>query len=269
MCKKLIFHYTTIETLALILRNHTMRFSRLDKVDDIEESELSSGPTHVRLGNYVFASCWTRADEESIAQWKIYAGYDGVRIALAEDDIFQTYDITLELPNSNKSIFRPPFSFVGRDAVCYPMMNPIACEDVEYTDDPYLLAKDAIMDTGNHTIISSTNAGRYKRKVWEFQKECRFKFLVYPMPGWIINEVKTIERLDEMKFSALCVDNIKRKLPISQEFYDAPLSETALDNLQVMLGPRTTVAQETIVKALLNQYAPKAVLIHSGLKLRK
>lgn len=63
----MIFHYTSIDTLALILRNHTMRFSRLDKVDDIEESELSSGPTRVKLGNYVFASCWTHCEEESIA----------------------------------------------------------------------------------------------------------------------------------------------------------------------------------------------------------
>lgn len=246
-----------------------MRFSRLDKVDDIEESEITSGPTRVKLGNYVFASCWTRCEEESIAQWKIYAGYDGVRIAMAEDDVFKTYDITPELANSNKSIFKPPFSFVGRDAVCYPMMNPIACEDVVYTDDPFLLAQDAIEVTETHTLLSSTNAGRYKRKVWEFQKECRFKFLVYPMPEQVINELKTIEHLDELKFSFLCMGNIMRKMPISQEFYDAPLSDTALDNLQVMLGPRTSEEQETIVRALLNQYAPKAVVSHSELKLRK
>ena len=42
MNNKQIYHYTTIETLALILKNHTIRFSRLDKVDDIEESELMS-----------------------------------------------------------------------------------------------------------------------------------------------------------------------------------------------------------------------------------
>ena len=47
------------------------------------------------------------------------------------------------------------------------------------------------------------------------------------------------------------------------------MSASALDHLQVMLGPRTNIAQETIVKALLNQYAPKAVLKHSELKLRK
>lgn len=269
MCKRLIFHYTTIETLALILRNHTIRFSRLDKVDDIEESEISSGPTEVRLGNYVFASCWTRTEEESIAQWKIYAGYDGVRIGMEEEDIFQTYDITPQFPNSMKSYFKPPFSLVGKDAICCPRINPIICEDVIYSDDPSSLAQEVIMDTGTHTVLSSTNAGRYKRKVWEFQKECRFKFLVYPMPERVINEIMTIDCLDEMKFYSVCVGNIMTKMPITQEFYDAPLSSTALDNLQVMLGPKTTVAQETIVKALLNQYAPNASFTHSELKIRK
>lgn len=265
----MIYHYTTIETLALILRNHTIRFSRLDKVDDIEESELFSGPTKVRLGNYVFASCWTRMQDESIAQWKIYAGYDGVRIAMAEEDVFQTYDITPGVKDSMKSYFKPPFAPIGNDAICCPLINPIKCEDVVYTDDPSLLARDAIIDTGSHTALSTSNAGRYKRKVWEFQKECRFKFMVYPMPEDCINEMKTIKCINEINLYALCMGNLMRKLPISQDFYDADLSNTALDNLEVMLGPRTTIAQETIVKALLNQYAPKAVLKHSGLKIRK
>lgn len=46
-------------------------------------------------------------------------------------------------------------------------------------------------------------------------------------------------------------------------------TDSALDNLLQLLGHKTTMAQETIVKALLNQYAPKAVLKHSELKIRK
>lgn len=271
MDQKLIYHYTTIETLALILRNHTIRFSRLDKVDDIEESEFTSGPTNVKLGNYVFASCWTRCEEESIAQWKLYAGYDGVRIALSENDVFQTYDITPEFLDSMQSYFKPPFSPVGKDAICNPRINPIMCEDVVYTDDPFMLAQDAIIDTGTHTDLSSTNAGKYKRKIWEFQKECRFKFIVYPMEANIVEYLGKTEIDLDQKFSisAQGMTNIFLNQPISQEYYDAAMSSTALDHLQVMLGPRTSVAQETIVKALLYQYAPKAILNHSVLKLRK
>lgn len=51
-----LYHYTTIDTLALILKNRTIRFNRLDKVDDLEEKVVSCG---VNLGQYIFASCWT------------------------------------------------------------------------------------------------------------------------------------------------------------------------------------------------------------------
>lgn len=34
-----IHHYTSLETLALILNHRTIRFNRLDKVDDMEEAE--------------------------------------------------------------------------------------------------------------------------------------------------------------------------------------------------------------------------------------
>lgn len=48
-----LYHYTTIDTLALILKNRTIRFNRLDKVDDLEEKVVSCG---VNLAQYIFAS---------------------------------------------------------------------------------------------------------------------------------------------------------------------------------------------------------------------
>ena len=59
----MLYHYTTIDTLALILKNKTIRFNRLDKVDDVEEDAFSNG---VHLGQYIFVSCWTKNSEESI-----------------------------------------------------------------------------------------------------------------------------------------------------------------------------------------------------------
>ena len=67
-----IHHYTSIETLALILKYKTIRFNRLDRVDDMEESMYGSGPTKIKLGQYVFVSCWTKDDLENISLWKMY-----------------------------------------------------------------------------------------------------------------------------------------------------------------------------------------------------
>ena len=52
-----IHHYTSIENLALILKNKTIRITRLDKVDDSEEAGLSC--KNIQLSYYTFVSCWT------------------------------------------------------------------------------------------------------------------------------------------------------------------------------------------------------------------
>lgn len=62
-----IYHYTSIETLALILKYKTIRFNRLDQVDDYEEACYGSGDLNLHLGQYCFVSCWTREDKENLS----------------------------------------------------------------------------------------------------------------------------------------------------------------------------------------------------------
>ncbi|MCV5372328.1 hypothetical protein OFD18_29525, partial [Escherichia coli] len=64
-----IFHYTSIASLALILKSNKIRFSRLDGVDDILEAQTHVG---INFGQYFFVSCWTKTKEESIPQWHMY-----------------------------------------------------------------------------------------------------------------------------------------------------------------------------------------------------
>ena len=37
-----LYHYTSLATLALILKNRTIMFNRLDKVDDVEEGTINT-----------------------------------------------------------------------------------------------------------------------------------------------------------------------------------------------------------------------------------
>lgn len=53
-----IYHYTNIDTLALILKNRTIRFNRLDNVDDLEEGKAES--LGIKFCKYIFVSCWTK-----------------------------------------------------------------------------------------------------------------------------------------------------------------------------------------------------------------
>lgn len=100
-----IYHYTNIEALALILKNQTIRFNRLDKVDDIEEGNAESWG--VKFCKYVFVSCWTDIKEENIPLWKMYSGNTGgIRIAL-EQEMFKEYlisDLKIESLQSEGSM---------------------------------------------------------------------------------------------------------------------------------------------------------------------
>lgn len=75
-----IFHYTSVETLALILSSRKIRFSRLDRLDDALEGPMIDG---IHFNKYFFVSCWTSQSAENIPQWHLYTEkMTGVRIEL-------------------------------------------------------------------------------------------------------------------------------------------------------------------------------------------
>ena len=73
-----IYHYTSIETLALILQNKTLRFNNAKFVDDPNEAITKD---YGSVQDYVFISCWSNESTESIPLWKIYGNNcHGVRL---------------------------------------------------------------------------------------------------------------------------------------------------------------------------------------------
>lgn len=75
-----IHHYTDINTLALILKHKTIRFNRLDRVDDLTEGDSF---TELNLEKFFYVSCWTHDPNESIPQWNMYTpNMAGVRLSL-------------------------------------------------------------------------------------------------------------------------------------------------------------------------------------------
>ena len=79
---KYLYHYTSLETLALILRNKTICFNNLLYVDDLDEAETEDMG---KFGKFVYVSCWTEDSEESIPLWNLYTpNMHGVRIRMPE-----------------------------------------------------------------------------------------------------------------------------------------------------------------------------------------
>lgn len=88
-----LYHYASLDTLALILHNRTIRFSWLDKVDDPQEQRSADSQN---LGKMKLVSCWTSSDEESIPMWREYAGAEcGVRIQMKSHP-FKRYSVSTE-----------------------------------------------------------------------------------------------------------------------------------------------------------------------------
>lgn len=69
MKEDLLYHYTSIDTLALILKNKTICFNNLLNVDDLEEVGTQDMGN---FGKYVNISCWTKDSKESIPLWNLY-----------------------------------------------------------------------------------------------------------------------------------------------------------------------------------------------------
>lgn len=254
-----IFHYTTIETLALILKHKTIRFNRLDKVDDLEESMYGSGSMNMKLSKYVFVSCWTKTEQENLSLWKMYAGYDGVRIAM-EEDMFVSYP---NEPFNTFNSFYEKLFYWGKDYVADQYTNKVELHKVDYIDDPQQKAKDLLEYNGKEISIKTTDLGLFKRREWAVQDEYRYKIQVLPLNYDYIHSYNTeqLNSMDRMELTkanweltpaivkSFCDDYV-----IDTDYIDIQLKQDVLDRIEVKMGPLTTEADKIIVDSLLRDY---------------
>ena len=75
-----LYHYTSIQTLALILKNKRLLFNNLLNVDDPEEAESEDLGL---IGKHCLISCWTDSSEDVLPMWNMYTpDMKGVRIGM-------------------------------------------------------------------------------------------------------------------------------------------------------------------------------------------
>lgn len=97
-----LYHYTSLETLALILQNRTFRLNNLAAMDDLEEgSFIDLG----KIGRFIYSSSWTKDAMESIPLWQLYTpDMSGVRIKMPEnifeEELISSEEITEYIVNN-------------------------------------------------------------------------------------------------------------------------------------------------------------------------
>ena len=223
----MLYHYTSLATFALILTTKSIKFNRLDLVDDPDESLFGYGDSDMKLNSSSFVSCWTEDKVENIALWKMYTDLKGVRIGL-DKDMFVVYKI-----NDKTSFLKERLYRDGHLAVSSDMNNTEPCNvkyDLKDDNDAVKCYKEYAVSCKNGDILLHTNEiGIHKKKYWDFQKEARFI-----IRGMSVNEKGAI------------IDR-----PLERESFYIPLKWEAMKKMQVVLGPKAGEGERAIVDALL------------------
>lgn len=244
-----LYHYTTIDSLAHILKSRSIRFNRLDQLDDLSESEEFGSFNPLK---YTFSSSFTWDDRENIALWKMYANMErGVRLEFDSSSMFNPKLTDLpphsltgnQIPKSIRTSLKST-DIVNTDFILiYWGPNNfqnigvgIHLKNVEYNDNIKEIYKSLIKINPSDKSLNCNiwEFGFYKTKYWEFQKEVRL--LIYTIPNCH----------SEDDFNRLVSNN--RALKTTSIF--VPLSDFALDNLKIVLSPKITDASRIIVESL-------------------
>lgn len=219
-----LYHYTTIDTLALILKNKTFRFNSLINVDDLEEASTADIG---QFGKYIFVICFTDKSTEEIPIWNMYAkNGTGIRIKISsklfadiKSKILYTDDCILIFDNSPYKVkydrTYTPKVFLKSDTPAIP---------------------GAIYFRGKG--INLNDLGASKRSCWKFQSEIRYKLIVYKK-AWVDNTLYN---------HIISSENI----PI--QYYDMPILDEAINNMEITLGYNITPGYAELVNMMVDNF---------------
>lgn len=256
-----IYHYTSIETLALILKHKTIRFNRLDRMDDPCEKNFIIN--QMNWSPYTYVSCWTENPAESIPQWHIYTdGGIGVRIGLDKDFIDWDKQLTaFSVPSHQRHHKGSAKDSTGAISVMFnptriyrPLSTEVCYNRVTYASEKeYENFEREIGEVSPFIDIDEKTmrkyVGYYRKDKWAFQEESRF--VLYAVP---------FSPTDAVISHSDFINLIRVNSPNNVHFIDVPLKSDKLKKIEVVLGPNVDEGQTILVKALLQKFAPEAEL---------
>lgn len=263
---KYLYHYTTIDSLALILKDKKIKFSPLTSLDDLREEQTSDAQQY---GRYVFVSSWTEDKLESIPMWNMYSNLEsGVRIELpampfeeyvvSEDIVvnkipeqllylYNQGDIDIE-PTIN--IAKGPYFIIKH----MPMLYKINYTKTSFSQ------KAKLKSVFNSDIEEKlAQLGKNKRIYWGFQKEWRYVLILLP----VTYEEKTEEAPGKQKKLSTIEDTF---FYIPFKYYYLLLSDAAYQKMKIVLSPKISNGNRVLVELLKEKYNCKMKIHESELK---
>lgn len=244
---KFLYHYTSINTLGLILKYKSIRFNSLAKMDDLDEKIV----LNKELGKYTFVSCWTEEEKESIPMWQMYSdGLKGVRIKIP----IQPFEVYLK---DGKEYIISPNELIGKNYYFHRPFEGVFYKPVSYETIPQIEnIRNGEMAEKNRTLFGYNEflPGMDKNNYWEFQKEWRYMLRVIPSKN-PENDIKNNNKDTEY------IDTLPK---VDIEFKDLHIREDALKQMEIMLGPKTNEIDKRIVELLI-----KDVNLNKDIKIKE
>ncbi len=252
MAEEFLYHYTTLDKLALILRNRTIRLNPLDKMDDLQEN-MSSDVKN--FGRIFFASSWTDEATESIPMWKMYASMEsGVRIGLPKNP-FKRYPEQATVKETGELIDYDvliPISELRQKGIYTTEHKKLSIlVKMNYTYDLNLLEPKILGEDEKSLVISPF--GKYKSKYWEFQKEWRYLLWFIKPNAW--NNGNNF-------YEEVLAGNVT--LPIN--YFDLKIDDGCFNKMEVLISPKMSDGNRILLDTLINRYNPTALLKESVLR---
>jgi len=255
-----LYHYTTVESLALILKNRTIKFNPLTVLDDSQEEQIEDNTKYCK---YVFISSWTSEKEESIPMWNMYASMEsGIRIKLPiypfknymadnkENDLVEDKSLSTLIPikqQINDSYY----------LTSYAQSNIL--HKINYTNNITKLVPKISEIKDNKISINLGKLGKHKNISWEFQKEWRYILIFSPMG------LKEMQKNTEQLGNALHqrFNDIKYSLPFN--YFFLPINTTAFNLMEITLSPKISDGNKIFVNLLKKEYNSKMIIHESEL----
>lgn len=251
-----LYHYTSLETLACILKYKKLRFTRLDLVNDKNEARSIDIK---KANSLVFVSCWTNNENESIPMWNMYTnGMSGVRIKVPinlfkgrrEPIIFERGGARIITDSNFYTIEREsPASGINGKSIIGP-------NKIHYSNESKYLETKCIEKVDNLLNIDLSDLGMFKNLSWAYEDEWRFRILgmidsYYPDDDFTKTVILDLE-----------------KYKVIPTYIDIEIDSDIFNVLEITTGPKITDPQMIILESLIEKYAPKTTIYNSQLSIR-
>jgi hypothetical protein len=236
--RNVIYHHTNLEALTCILKDKCLKFSRIDKVNDIQENEFFMNEEIAKL---VYVSSFSYG-KESIPMWSMYTSRrEGVRIGLKinkgesfEDVLF---DKTRVVRTSNPDYTLSFSSGITNESITDKVWKvSISSKDISY--DASVAQDTSFIKHGD--LYDMNNMALVKDEAWGYEEETRFAAILRTTQGEMNDESTWVDIPD---YNYLLV----------------PITFDNICELEITFSPWRSDAIKDVIRLIVEKYGPEGI----------